>query len=47
MLIRTEALSEETTAERLQIFVGLKVAMPVRPLNVGNNTEGAQPDFWY
>ena len=47
MLIRTEALSDETTVERLRMFVGLKVAMPVRPLNVGNNTEGAQPDFWY
>ncbi len=47
MLIRTEALNDETTAARLRMFVGQKITMPSRPLNVGNNAEGAQPDFWY
>jgi hypothetical protein len=47
LLIRMEALNESTTATQLRTFVGADVTMPARSLNVGNNKEGAQPDFWY
>jgi len=47
LLIRTEALNEPTTATRLQNFVGANVTMPARSLNVGNDREGSQRDFWF
>ncbi len=47
MLIRTEALNDPVTTTRLRNFVGLDVTMPAKSLNVGNDDEGAQREFWF
>ena len=47
MLIRTEALNDPVTTTRLRTFVGVDVTMPARSLNVGNDREGTQREFWY
>ena len=47
MLIRTEALNDPITAKRLRTFVGVDVTMPAKSLNVGNDSEGSQREFWF
>ncbi len=47
VLIRTEAMNEPESARQISELVGRPIAMPTVSLNVGNNLEGSQPEFWH
>ena len=46
LIVRTEALNAPETNQRLSDFVGRPIVMPAAR-NVGNNVEGARPEFWF
>jgi len=46
LIVRTESLDAPETNQRLSDFVGRPIEMPAAK-NVGNNVEGARPEFWF
>lgn len=46
LLVRTETLDAPETSRQLSEFAGRQITMPPAK-NVGNNVEGARPEFWF
>jgi hypothetical protein len=46
-LIRTEAMNDPATAQRIAALVNQPLVMPQVALNVGTNADGAQHTFWF